>query len=235
MWNKPVLTRIVIQARVGSSRLPGKILLPLAGRPLLAHVVQRLRAVQEFIEQPLEVMVATTHQAGDDATATVCRDLHVPCHRGEPVNVLARYLAAAADLGDEDVVIRATADNPLYCPRRTAMILRQHLAAGMDYTGIEGLSAIVPEVIGTGALRAMAPLVKQLGAAEADYCREHVTPYFRRPGAPFRVQLLPKDWQGLRPDVRLTVDTPADYAAVKSIFDAAGTSPPAMWTTRSAS
>ncbi len=163
----------------------------------------------------LDVTVATTRDAADHRTEALCRELGVRCFRGQRDDVLARYVAAAADLADDDVLIRATADNPLYCPRRTALLVERLLVEGNDYTCIRNLSYVVPEVMRVGALRAMAGLVG--GAADADYCREHVTPYLRGP-SPFRAEQLPQDWQGLRPDVRLTVDTPADYERMAALF-----------------
>jgi spore coat polysaccharide biosynthesis protein SpsF (cytidylyltransferase family) len=253
----PTRMRVVIQARMGSSRLPGKILLPLAGEPLLGHVVRRMQAViipwagpGEFSGRggwPLEVVVATTRSPADDAACRVAESLGAACVRGPADDVLARYLQATADLDEIDLVVRATADNPVYCPRRTAGIVQTHLARSADYTCIERLSYVVPEVIRVGALRAMAKVVHE------PYCREHVTPFFRaeanlRPSSPgrggvdrdlaareidpahkrwaalpsnfgFRVEQLPADWEGLRPDVRLTVDWPQEYELMAAMFD----------------
>lgn len=198
---------------MASSRLPGKILAELAGRPLLEYVVRRLQATRDAAGRP-EVMVATTNAADDDATEETCRGLAVACFRGSERDVLARYLAATADLDDGDLVVRATADNPLYCPRRTAMIVQWHRQEQADYTCIAGLSYVVPEVMRAGALRRMAAL------ATAEECREHVTPFFRQPGVNFRVVQLPETWEALRPDVRLTVDTPAELAQMRMICEA---------------
>src|SRR5581483_12157067 len=103
--------RVVVQARMGSARLPGKVLADLAGHPMLEFVVRRLQAAGAG----LEVLVATSRSPADDAIDDLCRHLAVPCFRGSETDVLGRYLAATADLADEDVVVRATADNPLYC------------------------------------------------------------------------------------------------------------------------
>ena len=141
--------RIVIQARVGSTRFPDKIMAPLAGEPMLAHVVRRLQATGQYLPRGLEAMetmVATTVAADDDLTEQLCRSIGVACHRGAAEDVLARYLAAAADLDDDDIVIRATADNPVYCPQRTARILSVHRQAKAEYTCIRNLSYVVPEV-----------------------------------------------------------------------------------------
>jgi spore coat polysaccharide biosynthesis protein SpsF len=204
--------RVVIQARVGSSRLPGKILAPLAGRPLLEYVVLRLTAAAAALPNG-EVVVATTTAAEDEATAAACRRLGVPCFRGHATDVLGRYLAAAADLADDDLVVRATADNPFYCPRRTGLIITHHQTERADYTCVENLSYVVPEVMTAGGLRRMERL------AHSAECREHVTPLFRQTGQPFRTSILPAGWQGLRPDRRLTVDTPEDLSRMRWLCD----------------
>jgi spore coat polysaccharide biosynthesis protein SpsF len=212
--------RIVVQARMNSSRLPGKIISPLAGRQMLAHVVGRLKAAWQLTTEigstRLEVLVATSTARDDGATEKLCHELGVACFRGPEDDVLARYVAASEDLADDDLVVRATADNPLYCPRRTASIVAEQLRTGADYTCIENLSYVVPEVMKAGALRTMARL-----ALDAD-CREHVTPYFRRASCPFRVRQLSPSWQGLRPDIRLTVDTQAEYDRMAWIFERLG-------------
>ncbi|HUY35016.1 MAG TPA: hypothetical protein VMV69_19870 [Pirellulales bacterium] len=216
--------RVVIQARMNSSRLPGKIMAPLAGRPLLAQVVARLEAAGHAAFKtgaPMwEVLVATSTAPADDATEYFCRELGAACFRGPEDDVLARYVAAGESLADDDLVVRATADNPLYCPLRTAAIVAEHLRIGADYTCIESLSYVVPEVIRAGALRTMARL-----AIDAQH-REHVTPYFRQTPGRFRVAPLPQTWQGLRPDIRLTVDTRAELERMAWIFERLGADGP---------
>lgn len=203
--------RIVVQARMRSTRLPGKVLADLAGRPMLAYTVGRLTAACGDRGQ---VLIATTTASADDRLAQACLDAGVGCARGSEFDVLSRYVAATADLSDNDIVVRATADNPLYCPRRTAAIIDEHLRHGGDYTCIERLSYVVPEVVRAGALRAMA------AAAQDARCREHVTPYFREAEHAFRVRQLPPDWCGLRPDIRLTVDTPDELDRMRAICQA---------------
>ena len=209
--------RIVIQARMNSSRLPGKIAAEVAGRPMLAYTFGRLQAAARHAtdrDREWEVIVATTTAAADDATERLCESLGAGCFRGQESDVLARYLAAATDLAPDDTLVRATGDNPLYCPLRTAAIVAEHIACGNDYTCIENLSYVVPEVMRVGALRRMAAL------ADDDFCREHVTPYFRRPGCDMRVMQLPAGWRGLRPEIRLTVDTPPELARMRGLLTA---------------
>jgi spore coat polysaccharide biosynthesis protein SpsF len=199
--------RVVIQARMGSGRLPGKVLANLAGHPMLEFVVRRLEAA----DPRTEVLVATSTSPADDAVEELCRRLGVPCFRGSEADVLGRYVAATADLADDDIVVRATADNPFYCPRRTAAIIAQHRQLSADYTCVENLSYVVPEVMRAAALRAMCSV------AHDGRCREHVTPYFREAAHDFRVVTLPADWHGLRPEIRLTVDTAEELERMSAI------------------
>ena len=229
--NSASVIRIVIQARMGSSRLYGKIMADLAGEPLLAHTVRRLnecgvrsaecgmslslRTPNSELRTSHQLVVATTTREEDDLTAIWCQSHGIACFRGDADDVLARYVAATADLGDDDVVVRATADNPLYCPQRSAAIIAEHLRTRADYTCIDQLSYVVPEVIRVRALRRMAALTSD------SYCREHVTPYFRQRPETFNTLSLPADWRGLRPDVGLTVDTHAELARMRRLVSRA--------------
>lgn len=205
--------RIVLQARMGSRRRPGKTLADIGGQPLLARCLERLAVVRRRGGPAWQLVVATSTAASDDAVAQLAQQLGYLCVRGSEEDVLARYLQATADLKDRDVVVRATADNPLYCPQRTFRLVTEHLAADEEYTGLDPLSPLVPEAFRVGALRTMAARTDL-----DDYCHEHVTPFFRRDDAPFRARRLPPDWNGIEPDVRLTVDTPEDVAAMDRIY-----------------
>lgn len=200
--------RVVVQARMRSNRLPGKVLAELAGRPMLAYTLGRLAAA---CDEERQVLVATSTSPADDVIENACLNLGIACVRGSEADVLARYVTATADLRDDDIVLRATADNPLYCPQRTAAIIEEHLLHGGDYTCIERLSYVVPEVIRVGALRAMSEVARDAR------CREHVTPFLREAEHEFRVRQLPSDWRGLRPDIRLTVDTPEELTRMRQI------------------
>ncbi|MCE5327995.1 MAG: N-acetylneuraminate synthase family protein [Planctomycetaceae bacterium] len=191
--------RAVVQARMLSTRLRGKSLIAVAGKPLLARVLERLAAMS-FLD---EVCVATTHDAADEPIGALVASRNMKCIRGDRLDVLGRFLQAAADLDDNDTIVRFTADNPLYDPGRSAQAFQAHLAAKADYTHVDGLSHMVPEFIRVGALR-------QAAAATAEpFDHEHVTPYLRKNPEQFKVQKLSGDFAGLRPelDAHLTIDS----------------------------
>ena len=194
--------RAVIQARMLSSRFRGKSLISVAGKPLLARVLERIEAM-DCID---EICVATTREAADEPIAALADRRGVQCIRGDHEDVLLRYIQATESLDDDDVIVRFTADNPLYDPQRAERLFQLHREGDWDYTHIDGLSHMVPEFIRVGALR-------QIERETSDsFDREHVTPYLRKKKGTFRVQTLPSDFAGLRPDLdrHLTIDRQED-------------------------
>lgn len=119
---------IIGQARMTSTRLPGKVLLPVAGRPMLAWLLDRLRAVRDDVG----VAVATTTGASDDAIVELCATLGVPVVRGSEQDVLDRYHQAAAEL-NADPVIRITSDCPLIDPATSRAVLELWERVVPDY------------------------------------------------------------------------------------------------------
>src|SRR5262247_3949298 len=104
-------TVVVVQARTGSTRLPGKVLLPLAGRPLLSRMLERVAAAQT----PFELLVATSVEAQDDAIRALCAEEGVRCESGHPTDLLGRHVQAARAAGAE-VVVKIPSDCPLIDP-----------------------------------------------------------------------------------------------------------------------
>jgi spore coat polysaccharide biosynthesis protein SpsF len=197
---------IVLQARMGSKRLPGKVLELAAGQSIFAHCVHRLRARSD-----LPVILATTTLREDDVLAAAAERLGVPVVRGPEDDVLARYVLAAATFALAEVV-RATADNPavdIDAPRRTLDLLRRTRA---DYVVERGLPVgCAVEAVSAGAL-----FLANASTVDA-YDREHVTPFIRR-----ERQFVSLDSMapGLlrRPGLRLTVDTPEDLAFMRRVL-----------------
>jgi sialic acid synthase len=194
-----MMVRGIVQARMLSKRLRGKSLMSVSGQPLLGRVLERVAAMN-FIN---DIVVATTSDAADEPIAALVRSRAIRCVRGDRDNVLARFVQASEGLSDDDIVVRFTADNPLYDPARSSQVFQSHLAGGPDYTHIDGLSHMVPEFVRAGALRKSAAMTSD------PYDLEHVTPFLRKHPELFKVQTLPADCAGLRAelDQHLTIDS----------------------------
>ena len=198
-------TIVVIQARMGSSRLPGKILEPLEGRPILAWTIAAVQAIPGIAD----VVVATTDTAEDDPVADALRPLDVRIHRGSVHDVLGRVSGAVRPL-DPDVVFRQTGDNPFVDPEIMTAQLARLDEGGFDYVGIGGL----PLGIGGEAVRADTLFVADREAIEpAD--REHVLPYVYARPERFVVGSLAPPPPSRHP--RYTVDTAADLAFARAV------------------
>ena len=208
----------VIQARMGSSRLPGKVLLPLAGRPVLWHVVHRLRRCRTVDV----IALATSTAPADDALAAFAAAEGIACVRGPEDDVLARYLLAADALG-ADVVVRVTGDAPLLDPAMLDAMVDALLREGAEWANVRPGEPCIHEgfdPVTTAALRRLA------AAAGGDpAAREHVTGYFRKhPG------FARTAWVAVEPEcrysgARLSVDTPADLRFLEEVYGRLGVPP----------
>jgi len=201
-------TVAIIQARMGSSRLPGKVLEEIAGEPMLWHVVERTRCARRVDE----VVVATTDRPEDDAVAAYCDERGIACMRGDAEDVLDRYFRAARTAG-ADVVVRMTADCPLADPALIDSMLERFAATGCDYlsntqryTYPLGLDV---EVFG------IAVLERSWREARSPSEREHVTPYMKT-AARFTRHSFERAEAG--PELRLTVDYPEDLEYIRRLF-----------------
>lgn len=211
----------IVQARMSSSRLPGKVLRRAGGLTLLEHLVRRLRRCARLDA----IVVATTVNPSDDAVVEACEALGIGCVRGSEDDVLGRFVAAHEAYGGE-VLVRLTADCPLLDPTEVDRLLGEFEAAAtgvrpLEYlTNQRGLERVIPrgfdvEVFTAAALRRADDETTEAGD------REHVTPYLYR--VPGRFRNAVSEWA--RPDashLRLTVDTPEDLAVVTAIVDALG-------------
>jgi len=203
---------IVLQARMGSLRLPGKSLAPIAGRTLLARVVERLRTRAD-----LPVVLATTTLLEDDLLCEEAERLEIAVLRGSADDVLGRYAFAASVLG-VSAIVRATADNPavdLDSPFRTLEILQR---SGADYVVDYGLP-----LGGTVEAIAVPALVRAAALATDADDREHVTPFIRRDARSRAVDALAPTALR-RPDLRFTVDTADDLDYMRRVYQEAGVS-----------
>jgi len=203
----------IIQARMGSTRLPGKVLADIAGQPMLARVVERARRAKTVDE----VAVATTADPPDEAVAALCAHRGYACCRGHPTDVLDRYYQAARRFR-ADVIVRLTADCPLIDPDVMDLTVRAFLAADPPVDLVanrlpQGRTFPIGLDTEVCSLEALECAWKE---ADQPHQREHVMPYLYEIPGRFRVVLLNNDEDyGM---LRWTVDTAEDLELVRAIY-----------------
>lgn len=207
----PVGILAILQARVSSSRLPGKVLRPILGEPMLFRQIERIRRAR-LIER---LVVATSVDASDDPLAEMCRERGIDCFRGSLADVLDRFFRAAGRYAPEHVV-RLTGDCPLADPAVIDATIGLHLSGGYDYTS-NALEPTFPDGLDVEVMR-FACLEQAWREATLPSQREHVTPFLYRHPERFRLGVLKNgtDLSGLR----WTVDEPADFEFVTRVYEA---------------
>jgi spore coat polysaccharide biosynthesis protein SpsF len=199
----------IIQARMGSSRLLGKVLLDLGGATVLGRVVRRLERSQQISQ----IVVATTTLPADDAVIVDCERLHVPCFRGSEDDVLDRYYQAA-HLYPADAVVRITSDCPLIDPNLVDETVRVFKDKRADYANNTS-PRTYPRGLDTEVFT-LAALDLAWRGARAPYEREHVTPYLYEHPEIFRLAALNNNSNHSR--YRWTLDTPEDLELFRAIY-----------------
>ena len=201
----------VVQARMSSVRLQGKVLKPILGEPMLARQVERIRRAERIDA----LTVATSDQPSDDAVAALCERIGVDCYRGSLDDVLDRFHRAAARTRPEHVM-RLTGDCPLTDPALLDQLVELHRSGGFDYssntlrrTYPDGLDA---EIFTYGLLE------RTWREAGSPRDREHVTPYMYEGERELRRGSLEDAVD--RSAMRWTVDHPEDYEFVRRVFEA---------------
>ena len=200
----------IVQARMGSTRLPGKVLQDLAGETMLARVVRRLRHTSRIDE----VLVATTDHAIDDAIVDECRTLPVQVSRGDQEDVLDRYFKAA-QFASADVVVRITSDCPLIDPGITDKTITKFLDELPDYAS-NTIERTYPRGLDTEVM-SFSALSRAWQKAQRPYEREHVTPYLLEHPSEFRLVSVTGDRD--YSSHRWTVDTPEDLLFAQTVYD----------------
>lgn len=199
-------TRVVIQSRLNSSRLPGKALLSLAGMPLIELVARRAARSGH------EVIVATSVESYDDRISEHLERVGLPVYRGSLDDVLDRFEQSTRDLDPGDRVVRLTGDNPVADADLVDELIAAMEASEHDYARVD--IEEVPE--GLGAEAFTVDLLRAAAAtATAPYDREHVTPWIRRQG---ELLFVPAANPGDPVAYRCTVDCLADYDRVSRLF-----------------
>jgi len=203
--------RIVLQARTTSQRLPAKVLLPIGGLPLAVLCARRLQ------NSGRELVLATSDDASDDQLARLCEGAGIRVFRGSLDDVLHRYAECTQDLRDDDVVVRATADNPLPDGAFADLLIERFERGSAAYLGTDAAADGLPyglsaEVFTAGALREADRLADSRGE------REHVTPGMRRRSARTGAFGVRSILDGDISHLRCTVDTLQDYLNMAAVF-----------------
>ncbi|MDR3400892.1 MAG: glycosyltransferase family protein [Chthoniobacter sp.] len=206
-------TVITIEARMRSTRLPGKVLCPVLGRPMLALMVERLRRVQEAEA----IVIATTSDPSCDPIEALAKELGVGCFRGSEDDVLDRVLQAAR-AAKADLIVETTGDCPLIDPDIISRLIREFRANTVDYcanilkpTYPRGMDAQVFPV-------AVLEEVARLTDDPVDH--EHVSLYIYQHPERFRLLNVESGLPAKSAELRLTVDTPEDYQLITEIYEA---------------
>jgi spore coat polysaccharide biosynthesis protein SpsF len=207
---------IIVQARMTSTRLPGKILMDLAGRPMLAQQVRRLKRCQLADE----IVIATTNNSGDDPVIQVARAEGVRWYRGSEEDVLSRYVGAARE-SHAEVVVRVTSDCPLIDPEESDSVIGELTARGGDCDYASNVirrsfpRGLDTEAFFRDALERSDRLAKSIPA------REHVTYFMLMERPDLFVRHSVEDSED-NSDLRWTVDTAEDLAMVRRLYDELG-------------
>ena len=203
----------IIQARMSASRLPGKVLEDIGGKPMLVRVVERVEAAKSIDK----VVVATSDQPADAAVEALCKERGFSCFRGHENDVLDRFYRAAESIGAKagDTLVRITADCPLMDPAVIDKVVAAKTPAVdyatnvIRYTYPDGLDV---EVFSFDSL------ARAWKEATDPVHREHVTPYIRTTGK-FQVTNVECETDWSKKDYRWTVDEPADLGFVRAVFE----------------
>ena len=204
----------IVQARMSSSRLPGKVLLDIEGQPMLVHVVERASMAQS-IDQ---VVVATTIDPSDDLLHAFCLERGYPCYRGSLHDVLDRYYQAAR-VFQAEVIVRITADCPLIDPTVVDQTVEEFLGPPPCDFAANRLPPPWGRTYPVGLdveVCSFAGLELAWREALAPHQREHVMPFFY--DQPERFNIRHVNFEADYGALRWTVDTPEDLELVRQIF-----------------
>jgi spore coat polysaccharide biosynthesis protein SpsF len=196
-----------------STRLPGKVLLPVVGKPMLELMVERVRRARTLDQ----VVIATTDQPSDDAIERLGRRLGVGTFRGSEEDVLGRVLGAARAY-EADLIVETTGDCPLIDPAVIDKVVADYCIGGADF-----VSNVLPYSTPRGTdvrVFTTAALTEVAGSTNDPADREHVSVYFWEHPEKYRLRNVTTALPTFAPDLRLTVDTPEDFELVRRIFEA---------------
>ena len=204
---------LIIQGRMAATRLPGKPLKPVLGRPLLAYLIERVQRCKTVDA----IVVATTTNSLDGAIAEFCQKNHIACFRGSESDVLDRYLQAARHY-KADVIVRVTGDCPLIDPQVIDTVVSYFLQhkPPLDYA-TNCLERTFPRGMDVEVF-SMKSFEKVAKKAKNESEREHVTPYYYRHPELFKLGNVTRETDDSR--YRLTVDEEDDFTLIETLLKA---------------
>lgn len=202
-------TVAIVQARMGSTRLPGKVMMPFAGRPMIAYLVDRLSSARTLDA----VIVATSTNVRDNAIIEECERRGISNFRGSELDVLRRYVSAARAC-DAAIIVRVTADNPFTDPASIDRVVDALMTHDAEYAIETNLPVgVTGEAITWEALS----LIDSVATSAA--WREHVTLYAKDNPHALRCLALEPPAELRRPDLSFTIDTLDEYLYAKQIAE----------------
>jgi spore coat polysaccharide biosynthesis protein SpsF len=203
---------VFVQARMGSTRLPGKVMMPVLGKPLLEYLIERLQQIKEANA----FAILTTTQSEDDMIVNFCQKKGVACYRGSEEDVLARYHQVALER-HPDAIVRITADCPLIDPEIVDQVIKTYREAFPTYDYVSnGLERTYPRGLDTEVFSFQA-LDEAFKQAKDLAEREHVTPYIYRHSEKFHLKNVASPVH--LDQHRWTVDTFEDFTLIRLILE----------------
>ncbi|MCY8120297.1 spore coat protein [Bacillus spizizenii] len=210
----------IIQARMGSTRLPGKVLHRLGSNRLLDMIVHRVRQSAFYQKDRDNLVIATSDKETDDILEAHCVKHGFRVFRGSEERVLDRFVKVIEAV-KPTVVIRLTGENPFVDPELLDMMIQAHLDQGADYTYILNTPL---GICGEAVSAKLLTDISRIQGLEDQY-QEHVTLYVRDHPDLYHVQFLEAPEQFRGPQYRLTIDTKEDYESIKALYQKAGDRP----------
>jgi spore coat polysaccharide biosynthesis protein SpsF len=205
-------TAIFVQARMGSTRLPGKVMMSVLNKPLLAFLVERLQQVKEADQ----LVILTTTLKADDVIADFCRKNSIACFRGSEEDVLSRYFHAALE-SHPDTIVRITSDCPLIDPEIIDCVIKTYKDNYPQYDYVSNsLERTYPRGMDTEVFSFEA-LQHAYQKAEKPSEREHVTLYLYKHPETFKLKNV--SYPANLSHHRWTVDTPEDFKLIQLILN----------------
>ncbi|WP_353854278.1 glycosyltransferase family protein [Bacillus sp. Bos-x628] len=206
----------VIQARMGSTRLPKKVMKSIGGMALIDLIVERVKQSGHYNKKTQNLIIATTVEAEDDRLAHYCMSKGYKVFRGSETDVLHRFSHIVRQF-EPHTVVRLTGDNPFIDPTLLSKMIEKHMQEHADYTYTSGTP------LGISGEMIYAPILNEIDKFPLTQAeREHVTLYIRKHPEQFHHQLFTPPKELAYPTYRFTIDTEEDYVFATRLFEKAG-------------